>query len=158
MAENFNKPSALNLNGNVAKNWRRFKQQFEIYMKASGLFKTSKKEQSCILLNLARQDAVEVFNTFQFTKEESNEDPKVLLEKFEAYCSPQKNVTYERHVFNTINQGATETIDAYVTDLRVKAKNCEFGSLTDELIKDRFVCGIRTDQVRRIVYCFVNQS
>ena len=51
-------------------------------MKASGLYKKSKDEQSCILLNLAGHEAVEVFNTFQFTKGKSGEDPKILLKKF----------------------------------------------------------------------------
>lgn len=35
-----------------------------------------------------------------------------------------------------------------MTDLKNKAKDCEFGELCDSLIRDRIVCGIRDDQVR----------
>ena len=53
-----------------------------------------------------------------------------IMTKFEAYCKR------ERHVFNTQNQQIGETIDQYVTDLKTKAKTCEFGTLTDRLIRD----------------------
>ena len=49
-------------------------------------------------------------------------------------------------IFNTRNQQIGETIDQYVTDLRNKANTCEYGNLTDSLIKDRLVCGITSDK------------
>jgi hypothetical protein len=58
-----------------------------------------------------------------------------VIEKFETYCMPRKNVTWERHIFNTRDQQPGEAIDQYVTDLRSKAKSCEFGTLTESLIK-----------------------
>ena len=45
------------------------------------------------------------------------------MDKFEAYYSPRKNITYKRHVFNMSNQQAGGNIDAYVIDLENKA-NC----------------------------------
>ncbi len=72
----------------------------------------------------------------------------MLKEKFREYCEPRKNITYLRHMFFTRAQGTNETIDAYVTDLKNKAKDCEFGRLTDDLIKDRIVCGVNNDTVR----------
>ena len=78
------------------------------------------------------------------------DDQKVskITERFDDYCNPQENVTWERHVFNTRNQQPSETIDQYITDLKTKAKSCEFGVLTDSLIKGRIVCGITDDQTR----------
>ena len=64
------------------------------------------------------------------------DDKKVptILAKFEAYCNPRKNVTWERHLFNTRNQQPGETI--------------EFGTLTDSLIRDRIVGGIISDSTQ----------
>ena len=72
---------------------------------------------------------------------------KVIV-KFEIYCMPRKNVTWERHIFNTRDQQPGETIDQYATDLRKKAKSCEFGTLTESLITDRIVCGVLSDRTR----------
>jgi hypothetical protein len=38
--------------------------------------------------------------------------------------------------------------DAFVTDLKVKAKTCDFGALRDSLIKDRIVGCVRSDRLR----------
>lgn len=35
-----------------------------------------------------------------------------------------------------------------MTDLRSKAKTCEFGALTEDLIRDRLICGIVNDRTR----------
>ena len=51
-------------------------------------------------------------------------------------------------MFNTRNQQVGETIDQYVADLKTKVRSCEFGVLTDSLIKDRIVCGIIDDRTR----------
>ena len=52
-------------------------------------------------------------------------------------------------MFNTRPQGATEGIDGYVTELRKLARNCEFGELHNSIIRDRIVCGIRSNEVRK---------
>ena len=57
-------------------------------------------------------------------------------------------MTWERDVFNTRSQSASETIEEYVTALKLLSKTCEFGDLADSLVKDRLVCGIRDDQIR----------
>lgn len=82
----------------------------------------------------------------------ANEDDKfkldVIVGKFEGYCSPKKNVTFERHKFFTCSQKLDENIDQYLTELRPKAKSCEFGDLTDSLIQDRIICGITDNGLR----------
>ncbi|KAJ8025997.1 hypothetical protein HOLleu_33717 [Holothuria leucospilota] len=72
------------------------------------------------------------------------------MEKFEEYYAPQKNITWERHRFNTRNQKPNKTIDQYVIYLRNKAKSCEFRTLQDGFIRDRIVCGVNNNnQIRR---------
>ncbi len=57
-----------------------------------------KKEKCCILLDLAGEQMIEVFNTFMFEQGEKDDDPEVLMNKFEDYC----NIAYKRHLFDTI--------------------------------------------------------
>ena len=67
----------------------------------------------------------------------------VLFEKYEAYCNPKQNVTVIRYKFNTRNQSDGETADQYVTELKRLAKDCGYGELTSEMIRDRIVCGTK---------------
>ena len=71
-----------------------------------------------------------------------------IISKFEYYCIPRKNVTIERHIFFARDQNTGEPFDAFVTDLKLKAKTCEFGALKESLVKDRIVGGIQNDQTR----------
>ena len=98
--------------------------------------KKTKKIQSYILLNLAGADAILKAESFQYTTHESREDPEVLLTKFREQCMPTKNIIIDRYRFNTTNQKPTEPISSYVASLRILANKCEFGTLTDELIRD----------------------
>ena len=141
-------PEKLSLQGNLAENWRRFKQHFEIYLIASGIGAKAAKVQAMTLLHVAGPEAVEIYNTFVWAAPDDSEKLQPILDQFQGYCNPRKNVTYERHIFFTRNQVVAENIDAYVTDLKLKAKSCEFGDLQDSLVRDKIVCGIRHDQVR----------
>ncbi len=51
-------------------------------------------------------------------------------------------------MFFTRAQAPNELIDAYVTDLENKSKECKFTLLTESLIRDRIVCGVNNDQIR----------
>ncbi|XP_068717216.1 uncharacterized protein [Montipora capricornis] len=49
---------------------------------------------------------------------------------------------YERYIFNSCIQTPEETVDGYVNRLRKLASSCQFGTLTEEMIRDRLVIGI----------------
>ena len=72
-----------------------------------------------------------------------------VIELFTEYCSGASNVIYDRFLFNRRQQGVTEPFDVYLTSLRELVSHCQFGHLTDELLRDRIVCGIRDSNVRK---------
>ena len=73
---------------------------------------------------------------------------ETVVKKFEQFCVPRKNVIYERYLFHTRHQQEEETIDSFVTDLRLKAQTCEFGPLGNSLIRDRLVVGIQDSKLK----------
>jgi hypothetical protein len=123
-------------------------QEYEVFIAAACSTKP-KKTHAYILLNLAGGEAIEREKSFTYGEGESKEDPECLKRKFGELCNPQANVTMERHKFNTRVQQRGESIQSYVSDLRNKASTCEFEDLKDEMIKDRLVCGIENDKLRR---------
>ena len=141
-------PKPLSSEENVAENWRRWIQQFRLYLNATRFDKKPAQMQCSTFLTVAGEEALKIFNTFGFSDEDKVKID-VVIKTFEEYCTPKKNVTYERYVFNTRAEGAAEGIDAYVTELRKLPRNCEFGELHDSIIRDRIVCGIRSNGVRK---------
>ncbi len=141
----------LILTGNIADNWKKFKQRFQIYLEASGASEKEDKTKACLFLHVIGEDALDVYNNFDFTAGDELKLDKIL-QKFDDYCTPKKNTTYERHKFFTCGQKPGETIDQYVNELRTKAKSCEFGDLADSLITDRVICGIPSDNLRERLF------
>lgn len=91
-------PDPLRLERNIADNWKKWKQKFRLYMTATGIEGKSQKVQSSTLLHVIGDEALEIYNTFEFTQQEDRLKLKVLLDKFEEHFTPHRNVTFERRV------------------------------------------------------------
>jgi len=89
---------------------------------------------------------VEVYNTFQFEEEANKKKLDKVLEKFDAHCLSKR--TYERYVFRTRMQHEGEAFDYFLTDLKIKAKTCNFKELRDSMIRDQIVFGIYDKKLR----------
>ena len=139
-------PKVLNLEGNVAEKWRRWKQRFDIFSLTSRLSTKDTKIQPATCFHMAGTEALEIYNTFNWESDDDKSKVDKITEKFDKYCNPRKNITWERHKFNTRNQQVGETIDQYVTDLKMKAQTSKFANLKDSLICDHIVCGIICDR------------
>lgn len=132
--------------GNMAENWKKWRQRFEIYTIAAEISAKDEKIQCAQLLHLMGEEAINIFNTFIFA-EEDYDKIEPLKKKFQEYFTPKKNLTYERYKFFTYRQ-TTETIEQFATELKVKATQCEFGNLKEELIKTMLITGIKDDPTR----------
>ncbi len=99
--EGLKPPQPLQFEGNTAENWKKWKQTFGLYMTASDVETNDKKIQSCTLLHVIGNEALEIYNTFDFAETENKKDVKVIIKNFDDYLEPQKNVTFERHIFNS---------------------------------------------------------
>ena len=72
----------------------------------------------------------------------------VVIQKFDNYFTPKKNVTYQRYRFFSYNQNDGGSIDSYATKLRTIAGHCDFGDLKDSLIREKIVIGIRDSETQ----------
>jgi hypothetical protein len=118
----------------------------ELYLRLN-MAESAEKEQCDAFRYIIGQDGRDIYNTMAFTESEVDKID-ILFAKFEEYCKPRKNIIMERYKFNTRVQRKDETADQYVTELKLIAKNCNFGSLEDELIRDRLVYGTNSERIK----------
>ena len=83
-------PVGFSMDGDVAGNWRKFKQRFNNFMIASGYSEKADKVKASLFLHLIGDETMEVFNTFEFAANGDNEKLDKIMEKFENYCAPKK--------------------------------------------------------------------
>ena len=62
----------------------------------------------------------------------------------DSFFNVRKNVIFERARFNRRCQLPEEPADRFIAALYTLAESCEYGTLRDEMIRDRIVVGIRS--------------
>ena len=83
---------------------------FEFYLTATEKDDKPDKTKTCILLSCIGRKGRDIYETFVFQPKVNDTDPvpsmvlASVLEKFEGYCNPRKNITIFRHKFFTYGQ------------------------------------------------------
>lgn len=147
MSENYSflrppKPLVIGHDLDMAKEW---KQQYEYFEIATGLNTKPENIQFATFMSAVVYAAIQIYNSLPGSP---NNTLKQVKEKFDLYFSPKLNITFERYKFHKILQNDGETIDEYITRLRLQAQNCEFEQLSDSILRDQLILGIKNDSLR----------
>ena len=60
---------------------------------------------------------------------------QVLVDKLESYFSPQRNSTFERHLFRSLKPDEGESVSKFIMKLRNQGARCDFGKSAEESLK-----------------------
>lgn len=61
---------------------------------------------------------------------------------------PEKNVIYDRFQFYRREQSEGESFDAFLRDIKMLVKPCEFNDQQDNMLRDKIVLGISNREVQ----------
>ncbi|XP_073944611.1 uncharacterized protein [Choristoneura fumiferana] len=71
-----------------------------------------------------------------------------LVKLVNDHLEPQRSEIAERYTFRQRRQADGETIAAFLQNLKHLATHCNFGTELEVNIRDQFVCGLRSDEMR----------
>ena len=77
-------------------------------------------------MSIIGEEGVEKYETFTYEDEQDKEDILKVIEKFDEECQYLTNELNERYIFLKRRQGSDETIDEYVTKLKVLVSTCGY--------------------------------
>lgn len=147
-------PKQLETTGSSpAEAWLKWKAKFTNYLEATNMLKETQERKMAIMLHVIGDEAQELTDTFVYHNEQGESITQgitlqMLIDKFDEFYIPKKNITYERRKFLTTMQKDNQSIEDYVAELRKTIKTCEYGQFAEDFIKDQLVGGIKDDQVR----------
>lgn len=72
---------------------------------------------------------------------------KDLVDALKAYFAPSVNEIAESFKFYNAQQGE-KSIREFIIELKAFAEKCNFGNFLDRALRDKFVCGVRDNQLR----------
>ncbi|KAK0143702.1 hypothetical protein N1851_008363 [Merluccius polli] len=88
----------------------------------------------------------EIYKTLTWADGEK-ENPARVLDKFANYVRPRKNKRIARHRFKQRKQGATESFDRFLKDLRLLLMDCEYAD-SDDMLIDAIIAGVKEKRVQ----------
>lgn len=108
------------MTGDIIKDWKLFKQKVKLYLTVVKPHDKplSSAAKTALLLSLAGEGVLEVFNNFSFDEGESREDYGTVVQKFDGYWDAQTNEVYERYIFRKRIQRAGETFEQFLRDVK----------------------------------------
>ncbi|XP_017489177.1 PREDICTED: uncharacterized protein LOC108377419 [Rhagoletis zephyria] len=140
------KPLAVDTD-NAAQAWSQWHQQYTWFSVAAELEKKPAEIQVATFMTAIGPEALNIYNSFSLSDVEKK-SVSTIIKKFDEYFAPKVNVTFERYSFNIMTQKSGEPFDEFLTRIKNQSRKCEFGELTDALLRDKIVCGVQSDAVR----------
>ena len=140
-------PDPMNCNGDVATNWKVFRDAYEDYATAAELSGKEPAVQAATLKTIMGKQCKQILNRLGLTTEELQSTDSILT-KLEAHFAPARNILFERYRSHSAEQQPTETVDQFLIRLKHLAESCAFSNLQDEMVRDRLVLGCQDHEAR----------
>lgn len=134
-------PLSLDAVEDLLPRWKKFKQQFQIFLTAAGFERLSESRKAAILLNCIGADAQELYFNI-LSKDEDSQKYEEVLKAFDDYFTPKQNEVINAFIFNNRKQEEGESFDNFYTQIKKLVKNCAYNDMEDRMLRDRIVMGI----------------
>ena len=72
-----------------------------------------------------------------------------VVGKLAEHFDPKPLIIAERYHFHKRDEAPTESLAEYIAELRRLAARCNFGTYLDDALRDRLVCGLRSESVQK---------
>lgn len=130
---------------NLPESWEKFRRHTDLIFKGP-LKDLNEEEKIAYVLLWIGDKGRDIYQTWNLTDDESH-SLQAHYEKFKGYVQPKLNPVFARFRFYNEVQGA-ESVDKFVTRLRLRARDCQFKDHEDEMIRDRLVIGTNNGSIR----------
>ena len=91
-------------------------------------------------MHYSGEDIMPIFFSFNVSLETITYE--TLVDKFDEYFSPKKNIAVERHNFFKRKQESNETIDKFVTGPKNLSLSAELDPIRGDIVKSVFTCNL----------------
>ena len=139
----------LELGGCSRRNWTTWKVKWTAFATRAKLSDADADIQWATLVSALPDGAIEALETLPYAAASDRKDVDKVLKLLEAEYLEDINEIYESYVFFTRQQDEGEPIATYIAELKRLASTCNFGTLSDRLIRDRIVCGVADRSLRK---------
>ncbi|XP_058448606.1 uncharacterized protein K02A2.6-like [Malaya genurostris] len=141
-------PEPLKTNGNLRENVNIWKDEFETYLIASGVEQLDERIKVATFKSALGSEARRIFNLWPLQEQQRN-TVLACMESLSMYMVPRKNIKLARYEFYQCRQepgddnSEPESMTKFINRTRELIKDCNFGEMENEMLRDKIITGIR---------------
>ena len=167
-APNVKPPEALEIStGNPAHSWGKWKQKFEIYLKATGASKKPDEMKVGLLLNHIGDPCLEIYSNFVYLPErddpagekdklpaENPDNYATAITKFDEFFQKRDPQLMLREKFWLhLKREPTQTFDSWVVTVKERAAECKFpADFYEQAVRDKLTFSCKEDNYKLKLY------
>ena len=131
----------------LTQRWLKWKDEFELYITASGISDPTQKK--ALLLHLAGPKVRDVFNnSIPTDRRREAKDYKKAMNSLSEHFKLRKNAPMARQAFLAAQPTAGETINNFITRLQKLAEHCEYEGERDNQVRHRAISYIQDKNLK----------
>ena len=131
--------------------WNKFEAHVKLMFEGP-LSGKPEKQQCAYLLLWTGDRGREVFSTWTLDATTEKDKIAAYLTRFRQHIVPSENPVFARYKFFNRSQQAGESMDDFIAAVRALTLGCDFTATaltSDNMIRDRIVCGVSDPKLRR---------
>ena len=121
-------------------------ERIEIFFTANGI---AAEKQVPVFLSVIGSKTYAILRNLVAPEKPTKKNFGALSAELKKHFEPSKIVIAERFHFHRRSQGPEETVSEFLAELRRLATHCSFGNFLSDALRDRLVCGLRSESVQR---------
>ena len=129
------------------------KESITTYLERMNLYFTANsvanEEKVPILLSVIGSSTYSLFRGLLAPDAPNSKSLSAISKNFKQHFEPPRAIIAERLHFHKRNQAMDEPIAAYEAALRRLATTCKFEGYLEDALRDRLVCGLRSEAIQR---------
>ena len=127
--------------------WSTYKGRFTFYLQANSITDAALKRAT--LLTIIGDTAYRMLADLHLPDELSTVNFDTLITNLDAAYGKKVSKLASRVRFQSISQHEGQSVDDFLAELRHASIDCGFGDQLEHRLKDQFVVGIKSDQIKR---------
>ncbi len=135
----------------LAQRWTTWKEEFELFVTASGISDPTQKR--ALLLHLAGPKVRDIFNnSIPESARGEAKDYKKAMDCLSDHFKMKKNVPMARQAFIAAKPNVGETINNFITRLQKLAEHCDYDEERDNQVRDHAISYIKDRNLKSKLY------
>ncbi|XP_063049093.1 uncharacterized protein K02A2.6-like [Engraulis encrasicolus] len=127
--------------------WEEYCEILDQFFEANGIDDGDK--QRAVLISVVGPATYKLIRNLVSPDKPSTKTYDQIVTLMKDHFDPKPSEIVQRYKFDSRVRQPSETVSAYVAELRRLAHDCNFGTTLQQMLRDRLVCGINDDRIQR---------